>query len=311
MIIEVKNLIKKYKKGKTNAVDNISFSVPAGQFFALLGPNGAGKTTTVSILITTLAKSSGTIRIAGYDLDTNANDIRKNIGVIFQHPNLDLNLTAEENIRFHTILYGLYPYRSFFSMMPKEYKDRVFELAELLEIKNDLFRPIKMYSGGMKRKLEIIRSLVHNPKILFLDEPTSGLDPVSRKNLWEYLMEVRKQKNTTIFLTTHYLDEAEDADSVCIIKDGKIITTGTPQKIKKDLVDEYILIDAQNRGTLRRELQSLKIKFDEHEHFKIKIEHSNAQKIIKALDTPLSVLKLHTPTLEEAYVELIEQNHDQ
>ncbi len=310
-MIEVKDLVKRYKKAKVNAVDHISFSIPAGQFFSLLGPNGAGKTTTINILTTTLAKTSGSVTIAGYDLDKNPSKVRRNIGVIFQQPSLDENLTAEENIRFHAVLYGLYPFRPFFSLMPKAYKDRVYQLAELLEIKNDLFRPIKTYSGGMKRKLEIIRSFIHEPKVLFLDEPTSGLDPISRKNLWEYLTEVRREKKTTIFLTTHYLDEAENSEMVCVINNGKIITLGTPGKIKKDLVDEYLLIDAKDKTKLRQELKKHHFLFEEKEKFKINLESGNVQQVIKAIDTPLTYVKLHVPTLEEAYVELIEQNNNE
>lgn len=234
-IIEVKNLVKRYKKTNINAVDNISFKVAKGEFFAFLGPNGAGKTTTISILITILSKTSGQVQVAGYDIDKYSSLVRQNIGVIFQNPSLDLNLTAEENIRFHVYLYNLYPYRPFFSMMPKDYKDKVYELADILGIRKDLFKPLKTFSGGMKRKLEIIRSLTHNPKILFLDEPTSGLDPLSRKNLWDYLKNVRKKQKTTIFLTTHYLEEAEDADRVCIINKGKIVSFGTPKEIKRKL----------------------------------------------------------------------------
>lgn len=234
-VIEVKNLVKKYKKATTNAVDNISFNVREGEFFAFLGPNGAGKTTTISILITLLSKTSGRVTIAGFDIDRNPSDVRRRSGVIFQQPSLDLNLTGEENVRFHAILYGIYPWRPLFSMMPQEYKDQIYELAKVLEIKDDLFKPLKTYSGGMKRKLEIVRSLMHKPQVLFLDEPTSGLDPLSRRNLWEYLKGVMKKQKTTIFLTTHYLEEAEEADHVCIINKGKIVSFGTPGEIKKNL----------------------------------------------------------------------------
>lgn len=312
MIIEVKNLIKRYKKADKNAVDDISFSVNKGDFFALLGPNGAGKTTTVSILTTTLAKTSGRVTIADYDLDKDQSNVRRNIGVIFQNPSLDQNLTAEENIRFHTVLYGIYTFRPFFSMMPDEYKKRVSELAKVLGIEKDLFKPIKTFSGGMKRKLEIVRSLIHHPKVLFLDEPTSGLDPLSRRNLWEYLHEVRDNEKTTIFLTTHYLDEAEKADMICVINHGKIVSSGTPQKIKRDLVEEYLLIDSQDKRGLRKELKELKIRYLEepNDGFKISIAKENPQKIISSIKTDLSYLKTHSPTLEEAYLEIIDHNEE-
>ncbi len=186
-IIQVTDLVKRYKKAEKNAVDSITFSVNEGEFFAFLGPNGAGKTTTISILTTTLSKTSGSISIAGFDLEKEQSSVRQNIGIIFQNPSLDRNLTGEENIRFHAILYGLYPFRPTFSMMPEEYKNRVFSLATVLDMEKDMFKAINTYSGGMKRKLEIVRGLMHKPKVLFLDEPTVGLDPLSRKNLWEYL----------------------------------------------------------------------------------------------------------------------------
>lgn len=313
MIIQVKNLVKRYKKAQTNAVDGISFTVNKGAFFALLGPNGAGKTTTVSILTTTLEKTSGEVKIAGYDLDKDQSNVRRSIGVIFQNPSLDQNLTAEENIRFHAVLYGIYTFKPFFSMMPDDYKKRVKDLAAVLGIEKDLFKPIKTFSGGMKRKLEIVRSLIHHPKVLFLDEPTSGLDPLSRRNLWEYLQDIRKKENTTIFLTTHYLDEAEGADTVCVINHGKIVSLGTPSKIKQNLVDEYLLINAKDRKRLTDELKKLKIRFhlDQSQNFKINLAKHNPQKLISAIGTPLTYLKTHIPTLEEAYFEIIDHKEEE
>ncbi len=309
-IVEVKNLVKRYRKAKTNAVNDISFSVLEGEFFALLGPNGAGKTTTISILTTTLAKTSGTIKVAGYDLDKESSKVRQNIGIIFQNPSIDLNLTAEENIRFHSTLYGLYTYAPTFSMMSDSYKERVKELAKVIGIEDVLFSPTKTFSGGMKRKLEVIRSLMHKPKVLFLDEPTSGLDPASRKSLWEYLKQIRKREKTTMFLTTHYLEEAEEADTVCIINGGKIVTLGTPAKIKKDLVKEYIVADAKNRKTLAKELKEKKIAYEGDGPFKINLNGLDAQKIIKKIDTNLSYLDIHNPTLEDAYLEIISKENN-
>src|ERR1700736_1759691 len=219
---EVENLVNRYRKGKTNAVDGISFTIRKGEFFAFLGPNGAGKTTTISILTTTLIPTSGQVRIAGYDVVTQASAVRARVGIIFQNPSLDMNLTGEENVRFHAVLYGVHPYRPQFRLMPAAYREHVHELAALLNIEADVFRPIKMLSGGTRRKLEIIRSLMHRPAVLFLDEPTRGLDANGRRNLWEYLRGVQAA-GTTVFLTTHYLEEAEGADSVCIINKGRIV----------------------------------------------------------------------------------------
>ena len=309
-IIEVKNLVKRYKKADKNAVDDISFEVKEGEFFCFLGPNGAGKTTTISMLITTLSKTSGSITIAGYDTESESSLVRQNVGIIFQNPSLDLNLTAEENIRFHSILYGLYPFAPSFSLMPKAYKKRVEELAKVLDLTKEMFQPIKSFSGGMKRKLEIIRSLMHKPKVLFLDEPTVGLDPLSRKNLWEYLQQVRETEKTTIFLTTHYLDEAEGADRICVINHGKIVSLGTPAKIKQELIEEYIEIDTKDRDKLKNELNKKRIEYSGAGPFTINLKDSEAHKILKSIDTNLTHINVHVPTLEEAYLEIINEQNE-
>jgi ABC-2 type transport system ATP-binding protein len=305
-IIEVQNLVKRYRGASINAVDDISFNVAPGEFFTLLGPNGAGKTTTISILTTTLAPTSGLARIAGYDVSSSASQVRQNIGIIFQQPSLDSNLSAEENIRFHAILYGLFPFYPTFMTMPRAYRDRVHELASLLNLENEMFKKVKKLSGGMRRKLEIIRSLMHKPHVLFLDEPTAGLDPVSRRNLWEYLAKVRSESGTTIFLTTHYLEEAEEADKICMINKGRIMSYGSPQEVKANLIEHYLLIDAADRGQLRTELKRLSIDFTETPLFKISLNGRTTQQIMKAIDTPLTMVKTHIPTLEDAYLEIME-----
>ncbi len=304
-IISVEHLIKRYKRATTNAVNDISFNVAAGSLFALLGPNGAGKTTTISILTSTLLPTSGKVTIAGYDVAKKPALVRDNVGIIFQKPSLDLNLTAEENVRFHAALYGLYGFRPAFSLMPKEYQRQVRDFATLLDIHEDLFKPVKKYSGGMKRKLEILRSLLHRPKVLFLDEPTSGLDPNSRHSLWEYLHKVRIENGTTIFLTTHYLEEAEQADQICVINKGNIVSFGTPTQIKSELVEEYLLIDAEDRAALRAELTQLNIAFTETPSFKVTVESKEIHKMLKAIETPLTSIETHLPTLEDAYLEIV------
>ncbi|MDR0381284.1 MAG: ATP-binding cassette domain-containing protein [Oscillospiraceae bacterium] len=234
-ILTVDHLVKRYEKARVNAVDDISFSVGEGEFFAFLGPNGAGKTTTISILTTTLSKTSGDVRIAGYDVETQAKEVRKKVGIIFQQPSLDPQLSAEENVRFHACLYGVFGYRPTFKLMPKAYRARVMDLAEIVGIADVMFKPIRKLSGGMQRKLEIVRSLIHTPKILFLDEPTQGLDAVSRRGLWEYINGVRRENGTTVFLTTHYIDEAENVDQVCIISRGKVAACCPPEDLKRAL----------------------------------------------------------------------------
>jgi ABC-2 type transport system ATP-binding protein len=288
-------------------VDGISFTVAPGELFALLGPNGAGKTTTISILTTTLTPTSGSGVIAGYDVAKNPSAVRKQVGIIFQKPSLDQNLTAEENIRFHAILYGLYPFRPSFSTMPREYQEQVQELAAVLGISGDIFKPIKTYSGGMKRKLEIIRSLIHHPKVLFLDEPTVGLDPSSRRNLWKYIRQVQADKNTTVFLTTHYLEEAEQADTICIINKGRVVAYGTPRQIKQDLIETYLLIDASNRNQLRTELAQQSIPFTETPLFRVEMNGHNVHQLLKSIDTPLTTIKIHDPSLEDVYLRIVEE----
>ena len=304
-IIEVERLVKRYRRAPTNAVDGVSFRVESGTFFALLGPNGAGKTTTISILTTTLSPTSGSVRIAGYDAVRQAAEVRRNVGIIFQKPSLDLNLTAEENVRFHAILYGLYPFRPSFASMPRAYREQVERLAGMLGIADTLGKPVKKLSGGMQRKLEIVRSLLHQPKILFLDEPTAGLDPQSSRNLWDYLRIIRAENGVTLFLTTHYLEEAEQVDNVCVINTGQIVSLGTPAEVKAQLVQDYLLIDAASREQLRAELSRKNIAFTETPLFRIEAEGGGVQDVLRQIETPLTVVQTHTPSLEDAYLELV------
>jgi ABC-2 type transport system ATP-binding protein len=308
-MIQVSNLTKRYKKADVPAVDDISFDVKPGELFAFLGPNGAGKTTTISILTTTLAKTSGTVTIAGHDLDREAKAVRRNIGIIFQNASVDQHLSGEENIRLHVALYGLYAYRPFYRLMPADYRARVEQLAGVVGLEGDIDKPLRTFSGGMKRKLEIIRSLMHRPRVLFLDEPTSGLDPVSRRGLWEYLREVRNADGTTVFLTTHYLDEAEDADRVCVIDHGRISVIGSVDEMKRELLDRSILLDAADREALRAELAGLGLAptVEADGLLRVTYAEQTAQELIARIDTPLSVLRIHEPSLEEAYVELLRQ----
>ena len=308
--IHVENLVKRYRKAERNAVDGITFDVGAGEFFALLGPNGAGKTTTISILTTTLLPTSGTATIAGHDLVKQASDVRQEVGIIFQRPSLDQNLTGEENVRLHAILYGLARYAPAYALMDASYRRRVGELSELLGIGKEVFDPVRTYSGGMRRKLEIVRSLMHDPKVLFLDEPTAGLDPPSRRTLWSYLDDVRRQRETTIFLTTHYLEEAEQADQVCCIDHGRIVAQGTPAELKAALVEEYIELDAAmgDRAALRRELDAQGLAHTGDGPFRVPLPADRTHAVLKSIATPLVVVRTHAPTLEDAYLEIVDRS---
>ncbi|HEY7624778.1 MAG TPA: ABC transporter ATP-binding protein [Candidatus Limnocylindria bacterium] len=309
-MIRVEDLVKRYKKADRNAVDGISFEVKAGDFFVLLGPNGAGKTTTISILTTTLSPTGGRATIDGHDIVRDASAVRRKVGIIFQRPSLDQNLTAEENVRFHAILYGLYPYAPSYGLMSREYRTQVEELAKLLGILADIHKPVRTFSGGMRRKLEIMRSLLHDPKVLFLDEPTAGLDVPSRRTLWEHLAQVRRTSGTTIFLTTHYLEEAEEADRICIIDKGRVVSLGTPDDIKRDLVEDYVLVDADDRDALREELARLGHATSGGAPYKVQLDGHTVHGILRAIETPLSVVKTHTPSLEDAYLEIVGKTNE-
>jgi ABC-2 type transport system ATP-binding protein len=247
--VDVDHLVKRYRGAGRNAVDDISFQVAYGEFFCLLGPNGAGKTTTISILTTTLEQTSGLVRIAGRDVSLDQAGVRGQIGVVFQQPALDQNLTAEENLRLHAVLYGMYGWRPSYRTMPAGYRDLVADMAGILGLSDQLRAPVRKLSGGQRRRLEIIRALMHRPRVLFLDEPTAGLDPQSRRRLWVYLTQARASLGTTIVLTTHYLEEAETADAVCVLARGRIVDRGSPADLKQrhaaqSLEDAYLALVA-------------------------------------------------------------------
>ncbi len=222
-IIEVNNLTRKFKT--ITAVDNISFSVKKGEIFAFLGPNGAGKTTTIKILTTLLHPTSGNVLVNGFSPLNDMHNVRKSFGIVFQDPSLDNELTAYENLEFHGIMYSV----------PKDIRikkiQQLLKFVGLWERRNDY---VKTFSGGMKRRLEIARGLIHHPKILFLDEPTLGLDPQTRNHIWDYVKKLNKDEGMTVFLTTHYMEEANKvADTIAIIDNGKIIARGTSSQLKK------------------------------------------------------------------------------
>jgi ABC-2 type transport system ATP-binding protein len=304
-VVEVERLVKRYRGAPSNAVDGLSFGVGAGEFFALLGPNGAGKTTTISILTTTLVPTSGTVRIAGVDVGRDPAAVRRQVGIVFQNPSLDMNLSGEANIRLHAILYGLYPYRPSYRLMPAAYRRHIAEMAAVLAMEAEMFRPLRQLSGGMCRKLEIIRGLMHRPRVLFLDEPTTGLDAASRRSLWAYLAEVRQRQETTIVLTTHYLEEAEAADRILIINHGQVAAQGAPGEIKARQGGESLEIDAQDRDALRRELRRLGLQFAETDGFVVSLDGRSAYELVRVLNTPLTVMRTRQASLEDVYLRIV------
>ena len=219
--IKVDNLTRRFNS--FTAVDSISFSVNEGEVFGFLGPNGAGKTTTINMLCTLLRSTSGTALVSCCDVEREPNRVRKEIGIIFQDPSLDDRLTAEDNLRFHGYLYH---------MRRQDIEKRIPEVLNLVELYERRKDYVRKFSGGMKRRLEIARGLLHCPKVLFLDEPTLGLDPQTRFHIWDYVLRMRKESNLTIFMTTHYMEEAEVCDRIAIIDHGKIIALDTPANLK-------------------------------------------------------------------------------
>ena len=249
-IIEVKNFTQKY--GDFVAVDNISFNVEEGSVFAFLGPNGAGKSTTINTLCTIINKTSGELKINGYEVSNHKAKVRGEIGIVFQDSTLDGKLTIEENLKFHC---------EFYNVPKNEIKERLDFVLELVDLMDWRKAPVNSLSGGMKRRVEIAKGLIHYPKVLFLDEPTTGLDPQTRANIWDYIYKLQKQKNITIFLTTHYMDEAEACDKVAIMDHGKIVAFDTPYNLKKQYTSSMTKIKVNNEEALTNHLKQNAVKY--------------------------------------------------
>lgn len=239
-IIQIDNLSKSF--GDVKAVQNLSFRVKTGELFAFLGINGAGKSTTINIMCGQLSKDSGSIQIDGHDLDKNMSLIKSELGVVFQNSVLDPALSVYDNLESRAALYGI---------VGAEFKKRLTELSDLLDFKDLLKRPVGKLSGGQRRRIDIARALFHRPKILILDEPTTGLDPQTRKTLWNVISSLRKNENMTVFLTTHYMEEAAEADYVVIIDSGKISAEGTPLELKNTYTGDYITLYGANEDTVK------------------------------------------------------------
>jgi ABC-2 type transport system ATP-binding protein len=248
--IEVKNFTKNF--GDFTAVNDISFNVEQGIIFAFLGPNGAGKSTTINTLCTIQEKTSGELRINGHDVSLQKDKVRRDIGIVFQESTLDGKLTVEENLKLHC---------AFYKVPKAEVQERIDFVLDLVDIKNRRRSTVDSLSGGMKRRAEIARGLVHFPKVLFLDEPTTGLDPQTRANVWDYINKLQKQKNITIFLTTHYMDEAEICDQVAIIDGGKIIAHDTPSNLKKKYTVTTMKIKTSDPERFTKYLKERSIKY--------------------------------------------------
>ena len=239
-IIEIKDLCKSF--GDVKAVNNISFCVKEGELFAFLGVNGAGKSTTISIICNMLTKDSGSVIVNGVDIAKNAGKIKNDIGVVFQNSVLDKALTVKDNLRCRAALYGI---------TAKNFDQRLYELASLLDFGDILGRAVGKLSGGQRRRIDIARALIHEPKILILDEPTTGLDPQTRSRLWTVIAELRKKQNMTVFLTTHYMEEAADADHVIILDSGRVVAEGTPHELKNTFTGDFVTIYGADEETVK------------------------------------------------------------
>lgn len=296
-IIKVENLEKRF--GKLVAVNKVSFSVKPGEIFGFLGPNGAGKTTTINILCTLLKPTSGRAVVGGFDVVRQQNQVRQQIGLVFQDPSLDDKLSGIQNLRFHAMVYNVpAPVR----------EQRMEQVLRMVELWDRRHSRVETYSGGMKRRLELARGLLHRPKVLFLDEPTLGLDPQTRNRIWEYIIELCHQEGTTIFLTTHYMDEAEKAGRIAIIDEGKIVALDTPKKLKRIVGQDIISLKTEDNDKAAEEIK-----------FRYQIEVTsdgsgltfavdNGEKFlpdfIKELNTKILSVNLRRPSLDDVFLKL-------
>ena len=294
-IIEVTNFTKQY--GKFTAVDDISFTVDEGTIFAFLGPNGAGKSTTINTLCTIFDKTSGKLAIDGKDVSTQKNAVRSAIGVVFQDNTLDAKMTVEENLRMHCVFYKV----------PKgEVEERIQFVLGLVDLLEWRKKTVSSLSGGMKRRVEIARGLIHYPKVLFLDEPTTGLDPQTRAHVWEYVVRLQKEKNITIFLTTHYMDEAEICDKVAVIDHGKIIAHDTPFGLKKQYTKDRAYITTSNPAALEQLLDTKNIAYVKREKFhRIDVdEPSGILQILSECKDDITDIEIRKGTLNDVFLEI-------
>jgi len=295
--VEVEELVRKFDD--LVAVDGISFAVDRGEIFGFLGPNGAGKTTTINMLCTLLAPTSGRARVNGFDVVRQKNEVRQSIGLVFQDPSLDDRLTANENLDFHAVIYAV-------PAAERERRKReVLEMVDLLDRADEL---VITYSGGMKRRLEIARGLLHYPKVLFLDEPTIGLDPQTRNFIWEYIGDLKRREDITIFLTTHYMEEAEHCDRIAIIDHGRIIAMDTSENLKNMVGGDVIRMktddDARAEEELKRRFEVNILEDRDCLCFEVERGEEFIPRLIRELGVRIQSISLHRPTLDDVFLKL-------
>jgi ABC-2 type transport system ATP-binding protein len=295
--IEVDGLVKRF--GDFTAVNGVSFSVDQGEVFGFLGPNGAGKSTTISVLCTLLEPTSGHVAVNGFDVTRDPDSVRRSIGLIFQDPSLDAQLTARENLEFHAFLYDV-PGR-----VAHERQATLLRMVDLWDRRDSL---VKTFSGGMKRRLEIVRGLLHSPRILFLDEPTLGLDPQSRRLIWQHILELHRREGTTVFLTTHYLDEAEYCDRIAIIDHGDIVAVDTPEALKARVGGDVITLRTPDNERAARIIESAFGIAPERQDGLLRLESPRGDELIprlvQALGGDISAINMSRPTLDDVFLKL-------
>lgn len=294
-MIQVKNLVKKF--GDNTAVNDISFNVEKGEIFGFLGPNGAGKSTTINILCTILKPTKGGATLNGHNVVAEQDAVRRSIGIVFQDPSLDDRLTARENLMFHAMIYGV----------PRsERNGRIMRVLNMVDLQKRRNEVVKTFSGGMKRRLEIARGLLHFPKVLFLDEPTLGLDPQTRKHIWDYIRDLRKAEDITIFLTTHYMDEAENCSRIAIIDYGKIVALNTPKNLKHEVGGDMVSIKTEDSDRAMNELSRLFNLEARRSDGELHMEVEQGEKFIPRLisEFPLRIdsIGLRHPTLDDVFL---------
>jgi len=296
-VIEVSGLVKRY--GEVEAVRGIDLSVGAGEIFGFLGPNGAGKSTTISILCTLLRPTAGEARVAGFDVVREPGAVRSRIGLVFQDPSLDDQLTARENLEFHAFLYGLA------RATRRERIDAALAMVELTDRASSL---VRTFSGGMRRRLEIARGVLHYPRALFLDEPTLGLDPQTRKRIWEYLHELRRREQITIFMTTHYMDEAEFCDRIAIIDRGRIVALGTPPELKAMVGGDVVTItttDTQLAAEeVKRAFQLEPVIADGTLRVEVRDSAAFLPRLFAEVRAPVTAVASRQPSLDDVFIKL-------
>ncbi len=296
-VVEARGLVKSY--GKIEAVRGIDLAVRPGEVFGFLGPNGAGKSTTISILCTLLRPTAGQALVAGIDVTRDPGGVRSRIGLVFQDPSLDDQLTARENLEFHAFLYNV----------PRaERRTRIDGVLEMVELKDRESSQVKTFSGGMKRRLEIARGILHYPQVLFLDEPTLGLDPQTRSHIWAYLDDLRKREGITLFMTTHYMDEAEFCDRIAVIDHGKIIAQGTPDELKAMVGGDVVVVTTREvvaaADQIRRAFELEPIVDGGRLRVEVPDGASFVPRLVRELTVPLSAVTLSRPSLDDVFLKL-------